>query len=71
MVMRIFDPDVLLCSFDQLGFSMVEDSFNQMQVQHNIDLDFAGGVRAGLPDQSHCPGRHGSTSGVDPIPAMP
>jgi general secretion pathway protein E len=25
---------------------MVEDSFNQMQVQHNIDLDFAGGVRA-------------------------
>lgn len=100
MVMRIFDPDVLLRSFDQLGFSaedqrrwqamvhqpngivlvtgptgsgktttlyttlkqlatsevnvctiedpieMVEDSFNQMQVQHNIDLDFAGGVRA-------------------------
>jgi general secretion pathway protein E len=25
---------------------MVEDSFNQMQVQHNIDLDFASGVRA-------------------------
>lgn len=100
MVMRIFDPDVLLRTFDQLGFSsedqrrwtsmvqqpngivlvtgptgsgktttlyttlkqlatpevnvctiedpieMVEDSFNQMQVQHNIDLDFAGGVRA-------------------------
>jgi general secretion pathway protein E len=100
MVMRIFDPDVLLRGFDQLGFSaddqrrwltmvgqpngivlvtgptgsgktttlyttlkqlatpevnvctiedpieMVEDSFNQMQVQHNIDLDFAGGVRA-------------------------
>ena len=100
MVMRIFDPDVLLRSFDQLGFSaedqrrwqamvqqpngiilvtgptgsgktttlyttlkqlatpevnvctiedpieMVEDSFNQMQVQHNIDLTFASGVRA-------------------------
>lgn len=98
--MRIFDPDVLLRSFDQLGFSaedqrrwqqmvsqpngivlvtgptgsgktttlyttlkqlatpqvnvctiedpieMVEDSFNQMQVQHNIDLNFASGVRA-------------------------
>ncbi|MEL0168469.1 MAG: GspE/PulE family protein [Pseudomonadaceae bacterium] len=100
MVMRIFDPDVLLRSFDQLGFSaedqrrwqqmvkqpngivlvtgptgsgktttlyttlkqlatpqvnvctiedpieMVEDSFNQMQVQHNIELNFASGVRA-------------------------
>ena len=100
MVMRIFDPDVLLRSFDRLGFSnedqrrwqgmvqqpngivlvtgptgsgktttlyttlkqlatsevnvctiedpieMVEDSFNQMQVQHNIELTFASGVRA-------------------------
>jgi len=100
MVMRIFDPDVLLRSFKQLGLEnddyerwqgminkpngivlvtgptgsgktttlysslkqlatpevnvctiedpieMVEDSFNQMQVQHNIDLDFASGVRA-------------------------
>ncbi len=100
MVMRIFDPDVLLRSFKQLGLEnddyerwqtminkpngivlvtgptgsgktttlysslkqlatsevnvctiedpieMVEDTFNQMQVQHNIDLDFAGGVRA-------------------------
>tara|TARA_B100001059_G_scaffold102721_1_gene102503 strand:+ start:3354 stop:5153 length:1800 start_codon:yes stop_codon:yes gene_type:complete len=100
MVMRIFDPDVLLRTFDQLGFSsedqrrwqsmvsqpngivlvtgptgsgktttlyttlkqlatpeinvctvedpieMVEDSFNQMQVQHNIDLNFANAVRA-------------------------
>ncbi len=100
LVMRIFDPDVLLRSFDQLGLAsedytrwqsmidkphgivlvtgptgsgktttlysslkqlatsevnvctiedpieMVEDSFNQMQVQHNIDLDFASGVRA-------------------------
>lgn len=100
MVMRIFDPDVLLKSFDQLGFSkddlsrwnhmtkspngiilvtgptgsgktttlyttlkqlateqvnvctiedpieMVEPAFNQMQVQHNIGVDFASGVRA-------------------------
>ncbi|HSB95892.1 MAG TPA: GspE/PulE family protein, partial [Spongiibacteraceae bacterium] len=100
MVMRIFDPDVLLRSFKELGLEnddyerwqtminkpngivlvtgptgsgktttlysslkqlatpevnvctiedpieMVEDAFNQMQVQHNIDLDFAGGVRA-------------------------
>jgi general secretion pathway protein E len=100
LVMRIFDPDVLLRSFDQLGLAnedysrwqnmlnkpngivlvtgptgsgktttlysslkqlatsevnvctiedpieMMEDSFNQMQVQHNIDLDFASGVRA-------------------------
>ncbi|HJR32658.1 MAG TPA: GspE/PulE family protein, partial [Pseudomonas sp.] len=100
MVMRIFDPEVLLKDFDQLGFSaddlrrwqdmirqpngiilvtgptgsgktttlyttlkklatpevnlctiedpieMVEPAFNQMQVQHNIDLTFAAGVRA-------------------------
>ncbi len=100
MVMRIFDPDVLLKGVDQLGFSaedlrrwqsmtgqpngiilvtgptgsgktttlyttlkqlatpevnvctiedpieMIEGAFNQMQVQHNIDLTFASGVRA-------------------------
>jgi general secretion pathway protein E len=100
MVMRIFDPEVLLKSFDQLGFSpedlrrwqqmteqpngiilvtgptgsgktttlyttlkhlatsevnlctiedpieMIEPAFNQMQVQSNIDLTFASGVRA-------------------------
>ncbi len=100
LVMRIFDPEVLLKSFDQLGFSaddlrrwhsmtrqpngiilvtgptgsgktttlyttlkqlatsevnlctiedpieMIEPAFNQMQVQHNIDLTFASGVRA-------------------------
>ena len=99
MVMRIFDPDVLLRSFAELGFDdqdleswqtmiarkngiilitgptgsgkttslystlktlatkevnvctiedpieMVESSFNQMQVQENIDLTFAGGSR--------------------------
>ncbi len=100
LVMRIFDPDVLLKSFSDLGFSpedmtkwqqmtghkhgivlitgptgsgktttlystlktlatrevnvctiedpieMVESSFNQMQVQENIDLNFASGVKA-------------------------
>ncbi|MDL0432512.1 ATPase, T2SS/T4P/T4SS family [Marinobacter sp. TBZ242] len=100
MVMRIFDPEVLLKSYEQLGFSkedrerwqgiterphgivlvtgptgsgktttlystlkqlatpevnictiedpieMVEPAFNQMQVQTNIDLTFASGVRA-------------------------
>jgi len=100
MVMRIFDPEVLLKGFDQLGFSaddlrrwqsmtsqpngiilvtgptgsgktttlyttlkqlatpevnvctiedpieMIEGAFNQMQVQHNIDLTVASGVRA-------------------------
>ncbi|UMZ11815.1 Flp pilus assembly complex ATPase component TadA [Pseudomonas sp. MPFS] len=100
LVMRIFDPQVLLKDFDQLGFSgadlerwqamttqahgiilvtgptgsgktstlyatlrqlatpeinlctiedpieMLEPAFNQMQVQHNIDLDFSSGVRA-------------------------
>ncbi|MBT4160337.1 MAG: type II/IV secretion system protein, partial [Gammaproteobacteria bacterium] len=100
MVMRIFDPDILLKTFEQLGLAnedyarwesmvgnpngivlvtgptgsgktttlytslkhlatedvnvctiedpieMVEPSFNQMQVQHNIDLSFADGVRA-------------------------
>ena len=100
LVMRIFDPQVLLKDFDQLGLSsadqqrwhamtrqangiilvtgptgsgktstlyttlkqlatrevnlctvedpieMVEPAFNQMQVQHNIDLTFASGIRA-------------------------
>jgi general secretion pathway protein E len=100
MVMRIFDPDVLVKNFADLGFNkseeaqwqqmikqpngiilvtgptgsgktttlystlkylarpelnictiedpieMVVPEFNQMQVQHNIDLDFASGVRA-------------------------
>ena len=100
LVLRIFDPQVLLKGFDQLGLSaddqrrwqsmtrqthgiilvtgptgsgktstlyttlrqlatrevnlctvedpieMVEPTFNQMQVQHNIDLTFASGIRA-------------------------
>ncbi|MDX1802658.1 MAG: GspE/PulE family protein [Alcanivorax sp.] len=102
MVMRVFDPDVLVRSFEQLGFTredrqawqtmtgqphgiifvtgptgsgktttlystlkllatsevnvctiedpieMVEPSFNQMQVQAGIDVDFAQGVKAML-----------------------
>jgi general secretion pathway protein E len=100
LVMRIFDPDVLQKSFEELGLAdadlarwhqmtdtgngivlvtgptgsgktttlystlrqlataevnvctiedpieMVEDAFNQMQVNHGIDLDFSSGVRA-------------------------
>ena len=100
LVMRIFDPDVLQCSFADLGFSqedlrrwekmikqpngiilvtgptgsgktttlystlrelatdevnvstiedpieMIEPAFNQMQIQHNIELDFATGIKA-------------------------
>ena len=100
LVMRIFDPDVLQCSFEDLGFSkedlsrwdgmikqphgiilvtgptgsgktttlystlrelatpevnvstiedpieMVEPAFNQMQVQHSIDLGFSDGIKA-------------------------
>ncbi|MEE8079166.1 MAG: GspE/PulE family protein, partial [Pseudomonadales bacterium] len=100
MVLRVFDPDVLLRSFAQLGLTgddydrwqsmanspngivlvtgptgsgktttlystlkqlatdavnvctiedpieMVEPAFNQMQVQHNIDVSFASGVRS-------------------------
>ncbi|MEE2868976.1 MAG: GspE/PulE family protein [Pseudomonadota bacterium] len=102
MVMRVFDPDVLVRSFEQMGFTredndtwhgmtqhphgiifvtgptgsgktttlystlkqlatsevnvctiedpieMVEPSFNQMQVQANIDVNFAQGVKAML-----------------------
>ncbi len=102
MVMRVFDPDVLVRSFEQMGFTsedyeswqrmtshphgiifvtgptgsgktttlystlkqlatsevnvctiedpieMVESSFNQMQVQANIDVSFAQGVKAML-----------------------
>lgn len=100
LVMRIFDPDVLQCSFADLGFTtedlkrwekmitqpngiilvtgptgsgktttlystlrelatdevnvstiedpieMIEPAFNQMQIQQNIDLDFATGIKA-------------------------
>jgi general secretion pathway protein E len=38
-------PDVNVCTIED-PIEMVEGSFNQMQVQHNIDLGFAEGVRA-------------------------
>jgi len=38
-------PEVNLCTIED-PIEMVEPSFNQMQVQHNIDLTFANGVRA-------------------------
>jgi general secretion pathway protein E len=37
-------PDVNVCSVED-PIENIEPSFNQMQVQHNIDLDFAAGVR--------------------------
>ena len=37
--------DVNVCTIED-PIEMVEPSFNQMQVQHNIDLNFADGVRA-------------------------
>ncbi len=38
-------PEVNLCTIED-PIEMIEPSFNQMQVQHNIDLTFASGVRA-------------------------
>lgn len=37
-------PEVNVCSVED-PIELVEPSFNQMQVQHNIGLDFANGVR--------------------------
>jgi general secretion pathway protein E len=37
-------PEVNVCTVED-PIELVEPSFNQMQVQHNIDLDFASGVR--------------------------
>jgi general secretion pathway protein E len=37
-------PEVNVCSVED-PIELVEPSFNQMQVQHNIGLDFASGVR--------------------------
>ena len=37
--------EVYLCTVED-PIEMVEPSFNQMQVQHNIDLTFASGIRA-------------------------
>ena len=38
-------PEVNVCTIED-PIEMVEPSFNQMQVQHNIDLTFASGVRS-------------------------
>ena len=38
-------PEVNVCTIED-PIEMVVPEFNQMQVQHNIDLDFAGGVRS-------------------------
>nr|WP_218626529.1 GspE/PulE family protein [Pseudomonas sp. dw_358] len=38
-------PEINLCTIED-PIEMVEPSFNQMQVQHNIDLTFANGLRA-------------------------
>ena len=38
-------PEVNVCTIED-PIEMVEPAFNQMQVQHNIDLNFADGVRA-------------------------
>ena len=37
-------PEVNVCTIED-PIELLEPSFNQMQVQHNIDLDFASGVR--------------------------
>jgi general secretion pathway protein E len=37
-------PDVNVCTVED-PIEMVEGAFNQMQVQHNIGLDFASGIR--------------------------
>lgn len=37
-------PEVNVCTIED-PIELMEPSFNQMQVQHNIDLDFATGVR--------------------------
>ena len=37
-------PEVNVCTIED-PIELVEPSFNQMQVQHNIDLDFATGVK--------------------------
>jgi len=37
-------PEVNVCTIED-PIELVVPAFNQMQVQHNIDLDFAAGVR--------------------------
>ena len=42
---KLATPEVNVCTIED-PIEMVEPSFNQMQVQPGIELDFAGGVRA-------------------------
>ena len=42
---QLATPEVNVCTIED-PIEMVESSFNQMQVQHSIDLNFADGVRA-------------------------
>lgn len=42
---RLATPEVNVCTIED-PIEMVEPAFNQMQVNHSIDLDFASGVRA-------------------------
>lgn len=42
---RLATPQVNVCTIED-PIEMVEPSFNQIQVQHNIGLDFTSGVRA-------------------------
>jgi len=41
---KLATPSVNVCTIED-PIELMEPSFNQMQVQHNIDLDFASGVR--------------------------
>jgi energy-coupling factor transporter ATP-binding protein EcfA2 len=41
---RLATPEVNVCTIED-PIEMIEPEFNQMQVQHNIDLGFASGVR--------------------------
>ena len=42
---RLATAEVNVCTIED-PIEMVEPAFNQMQVNHSIDLDFASGVRA-------------------------
>ena len=42
---QVAKPEVNVCTVED-PIELVEPAFNQMQVQHNIDLTFAAGVRA-------------------------
>jgi general secretion pathway protein E len=41
---RLATPEINLCTVED-PIEQIEPSFNQMQVQHNIGLDFASGIR--------------------------